>query len=75
MSQKSLQNSGKYSTTVEFHVFEIHTLNADMRLLKSIPFFPRFHEIDILNGGLRRCIKSTLSRVFLLVDDLSGPPG
>ncbi len=46
---KSLQNSGKYSTTVEFHAFEIHTLNEDMRLLKSIPFFPRFHEIDILN--------------------------
>ena len=46
---KSLQNSGKYSTTVEFHVFEIHTLNANMRLLKSIPFFPRFHEIYTLN--------------------------
>ncbi len=40
-------NSGKYSTIVEFHVFEIHTLNDDLRLLKSIPFFPRFHEIDI----------------------------
>ena len=43
-SQKSLQNSGKDST-VEFHVFEIHTLNVNMRLLKSVPFFQNFMKL------------------------------
>ncbi len=36
--QKCLQNSGKYSTTVEFYAFEVHTLNDNMRLLKRILF-------------------------------------
>ena len=52
------------STSVEFHAFEIHILNADMRLLKSIPFFQRFHEIDILNQTVTMRKKVSLSRVF-----------
>ena len=60
--------TGKFSTTVEFHAFEIHTLNDDMRLqVKSISFFPRFHEIDILNAvraDSDDAQKRTLSRLF-----------
>ena len=52
MSQVCRIVANNYSTSVEFHAFEICTLNADMRLLKSIPLFPRFHEIDILNATM-----------------------
>ena len=35
---------------VNFHVFEIHTLNADWYCWKSVSIFPKLHEIAILNA-------------------------
>ena len=35
---------------VNFHVFEIHTLNADLCCWKVYLFLPKLHEIAILNA-------------------------
>ncbi len=47
----SLLTIGKYNTTVEFHAFEIHILNADIGCWKIYPF--SLDEINILNAVSR----------------------
>ena len=61
--RKSLQNSGKYSTTVEFHVFEIHTLNANNETAEKYTLFSKISWNWYPKRGargLRWCIKKNL---------------